>query len=352
MVIESLQDSPRLLFEARLKPVQGERLQPTGFPDLGAATYTLPDGTDMLLVESPQSMANRLEAVCWDPATDDLVPDLKGLPYVRVKLPQFGDTAATCSVLEFHRLNSPYILNSTGDFTESLRLAAGLSAKKPARKGQEGDADSGSGAVDLRKIAAACFRHDPNSVLHGVFLEKLDGRARLPRLLSAFIEARGVRIAQSGGVKFDRVDPSGDAKQGYGNVPFSRTEFVADSTTAYFNLDLATMRGYGLGPAAEELLLRLALWKVDRFLKTGLRLRTACDLDYLGIDVTRPAGLQASTLLEATDGLANAIARCAREGLFADPPVTEVVWAGKPKTDPKKADRTADADAAEEENGQ
>ena len=32
-------------------------------------------------------MANRLEAVCWDEATDDIAPELKGLPFVKVKLP-------------------------------------------------------------------------------------------------------------------------------------------------------------------------------------------------------------------------------------------------------------------------
>ena len=53
--------SRRILVEADLVPVQGQRFQPTGFADLGAAVYTLPDGTRMLLVESAQSMANRLE---------------------------------------------------------------------------------------------------------------------------------------------------------------------------------------------------------------------------------------------------------------------------------------------------
>ena len=51
----------RVLLEADLVPMQGQRFQPTGFADLGAAVYTLPDGTRMLLVESAQSMANRLE---------------------------------------------------------------------------------------------------------------------------------------------------------------------------------------------------------------------------------------------------------------------------------------------------
>jgi len=38
----------------------------------------------MLLVESVQSVANRLEAVCWDDTAEDVIPPLRGIPYVRV----------------------------------------------------------------------------------------------------------------------------------------------------------------------------------------------------------------------------------------------------------------------------
>src|SRR3954469_22722793 len=117
-VLPALKDAPRVLIEAALKPVAGTRIQPTGFPDLGPATYDAPtdDGGTVptLLVESAQSMANRLEAGCWDDATDDLVPELKGLPYVKVKLSGLGDGSDTTnSFLEFHRLNSPYIMSGT-----------------------------------------------------------------------------------------------------------------------------------------------------------------------------------------------------------------------------------------------
>ena len=60
-----LKGAKRLLIEAQLRPIQGERFQPTGFADLGAATYQLPDGTRMLLVESAQSMANRMEQALY-----------------------------------------------------------------------------------------------------------------------------------------------------------------------------------------------------------------------------------------------------------------------------------------------
>jgi len=331
--LDALKDAPRLLMEASLKPVQGERFQPTGFPDLGAATYTLPDGTEMLLVESAQSMANRLEQVCWDEAKGDLFASLQGLPYVRVDLGDFGETA---SVLEFHRLNSPYIWGGDGpdgktaDFRTAVCKSLGL--KGDEWKGKKGtDGAEPPGALDLRKLARTALQYDPSCILHGVFLEKVAGRFRLSRLLSAFIEARGVRAAESGGVKFDRVIPAKGvagvtSEQGYTNVTFPRTEFTAESITAYFNLDLTGLRGYGLGEAAERMLITLALWKIRRFLETGLRLRTACDLDCVGLTVTRPEGFEVPPLADLDAAVSKTIAACAQAGMFADPPVTRITW--------------------------
>ena len=93
----------------RLKPLQGHRFQSTGFADLGPARYTLHDGTEMLLVESAQSVANRMELACWDTAAEDWIADLKGLPYIRVNKAGSKEQL-TNSVLEAHRINSPYIL--------------------------------------------------------------------------------------------------------------------------------------------------------------------------------------------------------------------------------------------------
>ena len=59
------------------------------------------------------------------------------------------------------------------------------------------------------------------------------------------------------------------AAEGFGNVPFHRTEYTAKRITAYFNLDLAQLRAYGLGESAERFLITLALWKVRKFLETG-----------------------------------------------------------------------------------
>lgn len=328
----ALNNSPRLLMEAALKPLQGHRFQPTGFADLGPARYAAPDGTEMLLVESAQSVANRLEAACWNAAEDDLIKELRGLPYIRVTT---GNGALTNSVLESHRINSPYILE--GNDKRVLNLL-----KREA-------AELEVGPVDLRKLARLVFKYDLNAVLHGVFLAKTElagGRLRMARLLSGFIEAAGAQTAESGGVKNDRVDPKGDTTRGFGNVPFHRTEFVAKEITAYFNLDLALLRGYGLGEDAERLLIALSLFKVRRFLSTGLRLRTACDLEVVGdLRATRPDGFPIPDENALLDECQQRIAACASAGLFADPPVTEVQW-----QPPKGGTRKTDAEKSNEED--
>jgi CRISPR-associated protein Csb1 len=247
----------------------------------------------MLLIESAQSMANRLEAVCWDDAHNAIVAPLADLPHIVVEL---GHGLATSSIQEAHRLNSPYIINDPG--------------VKKAMTSEVGDTDSGP--LDIRKLACAVFTRDVGAVLHGVFLEKVAGRLRLQRLLSSFIEAEGAIPVTSGGVKLDRVDPAGNTAEGYGNVPFSRTEFVARRITAYFNLDLATLRGYGLGEGADRLLTALALYKILKVLDGGLRLRTACDLERRSLTVTRPTGitLAESLLFELEQTLPGLITAC------------------------------------------
>ena len=275
MNFDALNNQPRLLIEADLQPVQGTRFQPTGFPDLGAAEYDGPNGQRMLLVESAQSMANRLEEVCWDKVANDWVTTLLGLPLVRVT--DNAGAPLTNSVLESHRLNSPYILEGKDKSVFDL-LKAEL-------------ADMEMGMVNIRRLAEVVFRLDTNALLHGLFLAKKElagGRLRLPRVLSAFIEAEDIRVAQSGGVKNDSVNPSGDTGKGFGNVPFSRTEYTAPRITAYFNLDLAQLRGFGLPDASRNLLIALTMFKIRRFLRDGLRLRTACDLEAREVRVTRP----------------------------------------------------------------
>ena len=342
--LTNLNGVSRLLIEANLKPIQGSTFQPTGFPDLGAATYEGYDEngnqTKVLLVESQQSMANRLERVCWDDASDSLVPALDGLPYVRAQL--WGKDKYTSSIQEAHRIASPYITGKNAN----VKNVVGDGGEKSFGKIFEKEADL-SDPIDVRLLAKALFKYDPSSVLHGVFMAQMQGTARLRRSVSAFVEARDAEAAVSGGVKNDRVSPSPkdvvaaikdagrerqgklDSTEGFGNVPYSRTNmYSAKAITAYFNLDLSQIRAYGLGENAERLLTVLALWKIRKVLETGLRFRTDCDLIQVGELKVSGVGANVSEIPEtaALEAELPVLLR-ACEKQFAAPPVTEVAFA-------------------------
>ncbi len=339
---------PRLLLEVQLQPLQGTRFQPTGFPNLGAATYDGPNGERMLLVESAQSMANRLEAVCWDKVADDWVTPLKGLPLVKVTIDTKGKDgrakteALTNSVLEAHRVNSPYILEGKHTIVRDL-LKTQL-------------ADMEEGPVDIRKLARVLLDLDTNALIHGVFLAKPDlagGRLRLPRVLSSFIEAADVREAQSGGVKNDHVRPSkgGEGQtssEGFGNVPFARSEFTSPKIVAYFNLDLAQIRAFGLGESVSDLLIALSLFKIQALLASGLRLRTACDLEVkgdAGLVVKRPPGFVMPVLSDLENTLSELIATVTRERQWPGR-ATTVPWEATTKAKKEKSAAIDDSDTA------
>jgi CRISPR-associated protein Csb1 len=273
-LLNNLNGHHDLLFEIPLRVRQGHRFQPAGFPDLGAAEFDTPTGRS-LLVESAQSMANRLEAVCWDESTNDLVEELRGLSYVKVEIGK-GDSKKylTSSVTDSHRLNSPYILESE-DQTVFKALQTELRALE-------------RGPIDRRVLAQKLLKYDAGSLVHGVFLTKdqlAGGRLRVARALTAFIEADGVRVAASGGSKQDHVDPTGKAygqggaEKGFGHIPFPRDEYTGEKITLYASLDLGQIRGYGLGEDATNLLTLLALFKLRAFVDSPMRLRTACTFE-------------------------------------------------------------------------
>lgn len=333
MNLSTLTTAPRLLLEAELTPVSGDRFQPTGFADLGAAEYSLPsDGTPMLLVESAQSVANRLEKTCLDGDGPGIDPALQGLPYIVAELQGSNIAASTSSLVEAHRLASPYFLLNK-DFQSKLVKEMAYGARLP---------------LDWSKIYATLFRYDVNSLIHGVFLSLLDGgRVRAPRAVTGFIEARNVKRVLSGGVKNSPVDPTGKTQvadqkateQGvYSNVPYARVEYVAETIRAYFNLDLALIRGYRLGEEATNLLIALALLKIRRFLDSSLRLRTACDLAVKSTTATSPAGFELPSEGDLLAAVQQGIQACAAQ--FADPPVTTL------KTSVKIVDKAEKPSAA------
>ena len=308
-----LEGERRILIELDMQPRQGSRFQATGFPDLGAAEYERSDGKSALLVESSQSMANRLEDVCLNDDKSDFVEVLAPLPMIKVV--DSDGKSLTNSVREAHRINSYYILESDSkgkevkDEFNKLKTANGWDTRPS-------------------EIAKILFKIDINSLLHGMWIAKKDvagGRMRLPRAISSFIEAIDAHQVISGGVKLDHINPGkedgvGGSKVGQGNRPYSRVEHTARTITAYFNIDLEQIRKYRFEDDAQtELLINLSMWKVRRFLDSGLRLRTACDLTIQGNMRCVPGDFVLPDASELDKRIQESIARC--EKYFQGPAI-------------------------------
>lgn len=318
----------RLHLDVRLQPLGGARFQPTGFPDVGAAVFQRPVGADgwqdCLLLESAQSMANHLEATAWDRGAQAPVDAFAGLPYVRVL--DADGSYLTSSRTEAHRLAAGFVKDSQWQGTnmkDLVRERLGLRDDRP---------------LAPRDIAAAVFALDPMCLVHGVFFAESakiwPGQPKIARAVTAFVEAHDVRPAVSGGVKRDdvrhTVADTGGAAEGYGFVPFHRTEYVARDIVASFVLDLDQLASYGLTEPATELLRTAALWEIRRLLDGGFRPRTACDLE-----MVEPAAIdgQLPGLDELTGSLRDLTAACA--DLLGGGAPLEVVWDGGAKRSSK-----------------
>ena len=315
--------------DVHLQPLAGSRFQPTGFPDVGAALYDRPIGKDgwqsCLLLESAQSMANHLEAASWDSGQQRPVAAFDGLPYVRV-VSEDG-RYLTSSRTEAHRLAAGFVKDSTLagiGMREVIRERLGLRDDTP---------------LAPRDIARAVFALDPMCLVHGVFFAESakvwPGQPKIARAITSFVEAHDVRPAVSGGVKRDEVrhsvEGTGGAGEGYGFVPFHRTEYVARDIVASFALDLDQLASYGLPEAATELLATAARWEVRRLLDGGFRPRTACDLaimDEAALDAALPG------LDTLTTRLRQLVSDCSE--LLGGGSALDVVWGGN-KGKAKKA---------------
>lgn len=296
----------RLLAVVDMRPLQGERFQPTGYPDLGAAEYQAHDGKSIVLLESPQSIANHLERHCLSEDGTEFVKELSGLSMVAVE--DGAGKQVTNSVLEGHRLASPYVIGmrkatDVGEAFERLDLPK-------------------ESLADRAEIVKTIFKYDVCSLLHGLWLSRIGaGRIRVPRAISGFIEAEGCSPAISGGVKKDHVvgatkdrkdgdDSAGDASSGVGSIPFTRIEYTAKAIRAYFNVDVSQIRGYGLSPDQTMLLVTLALWKIRRFIDAPFRPRTACDLRVVGDVRTEPDGFSIPSIDELNPEIKRLVDAC------------------------------------------
>jgi len=322
-MIEALESASRLVVRAKLSPTLGSTFQPTGFPDLGPAEFDRPLRANgeltvrrALLVESVQSMANRFEEVGWDGPAQRPVTAIERLPYLEVRSTD-GEFLSS-SRLEPHRLAGAYVKDASIDGNEAGKwMVERLGVKTGV-------------PLDWPAIYAGVFELDPLCLVHGVFFSDPEwsafGNPKVRRAISASIEAHDVQAAVSGGVKRDDVRPEvGEgrgAKEGYGFVPFGRTEYTAAEIVLSAVVDLSQIRGYGLSAERTQLVALICLWELSSLLGSPLRPRTACDLEVLEIEVSRPDGFE----LPSPTDLADAIQRL--DPQVEQPGARTATWGG------------------------
>ena len=297
-LVDELLRQDRVLISAELHLANGSFFQPTGFPDIGACLYTDGAGRRRCLVESEQSMANRLEAVCMKAPGVWREPLASRLPVIRVQ--DKKNRLLATNLTEPHRVASSYVLESAVKGTtlqKKFEEHLGLDGKTWPLDGRE-------------RLTQAVFALDPAAVLHGFqFMQWEAVGLRAARLLHARLEAT---LAEDGEVhyglvKVDGIEPglSSAQKSNKGQSIASKVRYVPQSIQATFEIDVLALRERSLIPAsagngaadgtsnqaAQRFLLALALWKIQRFLTNGpafdartgdtigaLRLRADCSL--------------------------------------------------------------------------
>lgn len=308
-----------LIIEAHMMPVSGEdRFQPAGFPQIGHVIYDAPRGENdiekVCIVDSAASMANHLETACLvNPHDVALQPELNGLPHIIcttdreftsdekeiiLKKDDKHDRAVTSTLKEGHRIASDYFLDGfiKPNWNENLssKKVEGKGKKKTANQSQWNGESFRSVLRNKFKLAeikrnekyysypdswpailTTIFEYDPSSLIHGVLLAK--EQIKINRMLTAHMEAFGVKRVNSTGVKFDPL-----GKTTSGQPIFSVDEETAKDIRALFVIDLALLRSYGRGndvgltEIQKRLLLELALWKIYHLLERPFAFRSNC----------------------------------------------------------------------------
>lgn len=286
-------ESP-LVLTATLEPIAGDRFQPAGFPEIGHVIYKAPrkDGSteNVCIVDSAASMANHLETVCQRGAHDlDLVDDLDGMPYVRCvtnttegKEPTKNREVVVTSLTEGHRIASSYFLDGAllkddggkSDETFEADLIKKFGIVLP------GSSKAHPPPEKWWDVFKTIFEVDPNSLVHGVLFPQW--QIKIPRALTAHLEAFGAGRVDRSGVKFDRL-----GKTTSGQPIFAVDDATAESIRATFVLDVSAIRSYGrkkgsdtlgVSETQQEFLVALSLWKIQKLLESPFRFRSGCHL--------------------------------------------------------------------------
>jgi CRISPR-associated protein Csb1 len=324
-------ESP-LVLTATLEPIAGDRFQPAGFPEIGHVIYKAPrkDGTieNVCIVDSAASMANHLEMVCQRGAHDlDLADELRGMPYIRCvtgdlvngKLPLDQRETIATSLTEGHRIASSYFLDGVALTNDGASSDGTLEDLLITKFGivLPGSSKAHPPPEKWWDVFKTIFEIDPNSLVHGVLFPQW--QIKIPRALTAHLEAFGAGRVDRSGVKFDRL-----GKTTSGQPIFPVDDATAESIRATFVLDVGLIRSFGrrkgnntlgLSETQQEFLVALALWKIQKLLASPFRFRSGCHL--------RRTSLESSTqAVEIVVEISSAIAAAD----FGAQPVTDIFW--------------------------
>ncbi|SRR5579883_656004 len=357
-----------LVLTATLRPVAGlDRFQPAGFPEIGHVIYKAPrkDGRieNVCIVDSPASMANHLESVCLrGPHDYELAEELAGVPYLRCvtgspdsegKLAESEREVVVTSLTEGHRIASTYFVEGqVFDGAGRLQTKRVKKKEKDKRTGKEQEkevdtplhfedifvTEAGIILANSKKahppaerwwnVFETIFRFDPNALVHGVLFPQW--QIKIARFLTAHLEAFGAARVDRSGVKFDRL-----GKTTSGQPIFAVDDETATEIRATFILDVALLRSFGrtektsgsdgekvrgLSEKQKEFIVALALWKIDRLLKTPFRYRSGCHLELVSLKQgERDAKLDVN--------IGNAIHDAAfRSENCQEPIITDIYW--------------------------
>lgn len=354
---EVLKGESPLVLTATLEPIVGDRFQPAGFPEIGHVIYKAPrkDGSteNVCIVDSAASMANHLEAVCQRGAHDlDLVDELSGMPYIRCvtgdlvngKLPSDKRETIVTSLTEGHRIASSYFLagaalksdgtKGDGKFEDELVAKFGIALP--------GSSKAHPPPEKWWDVFKTIFEMDPSSLVHGVLFPQW--QIKIPRALTAHLEAFGAGRVDRSGVKFDRL-----GKTTSGQPIFAVDDATAESIRATFVLDVSLIRSFGrmkgadtvgLSAKQQAFLVALALWKIQRLLASPFRFRSGCHL-------RRTTLKRDEQEVELDVDIGAAITAAG----FGAQPITEIFWPREElyREGQPEADKSADEDEASEE---
>lgn len=265
-------------FESALPTVK-----PPTFLDVGVSQAYLPweQRLDVLL-HTPQATANLIEDIVWDAVKHELIPELKGLPFVDIYTKSGQYVASTLDLP--HRLGTGYLLKNKHAKLDGQRFREGLRQR-----------------IRDKGVYQAVFELCPMSIVLGSFYTHIAGVYRIPRVLSGEFVAENAISMPTGGAVHDPVSARGQginskhifaiekksgkdkevkkpSEAGLGNIVYVRESFKAQRYVGQFVIDTRLVDKSNLDDRAKHLVQVLSEYLVRRLLSEPVTLRTECYL--------------------------------------------------------------------------